>query len=186
LGAVGNVVQATAGLQPFYRKIAVPGTINNLSAVESSADRWLAGLSTGVVPQPNTYYAVFRAKASQIQGTILDSNVGSRNQWSLLSLVYQMFSGAFATTTSTAVVNKWESGSFACAGAASFSRQNGLQSANVNPGAAGIDGIMLLAAASGVNILNGFLAELIGYTTTLPYPPSVEAYFAAKYGVTPQ
>lgn len=187
-GTAYDAVQAIPALQPFYRT----NVANGLPAVENSVaiDRWMGStLPAGTIAQPIQWFAMVKAKSSQAGGGILwdcAPGAGNRIQMNFVSLQARLFAGAFALSTSFLVVNQWESFSALYNGATSFSRLNGVQSANVNPGAALQQGVTLLAAnLAGGSPFDGFLAELIGYTSVLPFAPTVEAYLAAKYGVTP-
>jgi len=107
-------------------------------------------------------------------------------QWGFFSLQQRLFAGGGAPLTQTLTLNTWQTIAAQFNGAASFTRMDGAQvTVGATPGANGCDGVIILAGTGGTSIFNGFLVELLGYSTG-GQAAAVEAYLAAKYGTTPQ
>lgn len=187
LGSAGDIVQGTAGTRPIFRKIAAAGKINNLSAVEGDGTRFINGSAFTALVQPVLLAVVFKVTDLTVTHTVFDGG-GATSNLSIISGTgaVQLFSGAAGLPGQTIPAATWETCVALFSGAASWSRLNGAQSANINAGTNQSTSASLFDIASGT-IMKGMIEEFLLWNGgTLPSGADIEAYLNAKTGVTPQ
>lgn len=189
LGTSANLTQATGALRPLFRKVATAGKINNLSAVQSDGTQWTMSLSFATQNAPNLHLTVWRATDFAQQGDLYDGAI-SRNIlfFSLTTGGLNMYAGSAVTSTSqTVAAATWETTLANFQGATSWTRLNGAQSGNLNPGTGNLDRIVMFSDSVGTasTIAKCMIAEHVCWNGAAPSSASIEAYVTAKYGVTP-
>lgn len=181
------MVQATGSAQPIFRKVATSGKINNLSAVQGDGTQWIQNLAfTTALVQPTMVAMVVRP--TDLAGfVILFDGFTARQRIIVTNVtgVINGFAGSSVNYSSAMTAATWATNVMTFNGASSVNRLDGVQSSTANPGANGLDGVQLFSL-NGSNIAPAMFAEVLVYDGTLPSAASVEAYFAAKYGATPQ
>lgn len=189
-GATLDIVQATAGKKPTFRKIAAAGKINNLSAVESTDGlRHLTNAGYAVVAQPLTWAWVFRSTAAGTQYISSGSNgAGNSNRTLFTGVNPSMFAGTSQSPAGAIAANTWETAIARYDAAASTWTMNGSTNSGFGSvGALGIDSNGLFwdqLEGAGFGFI-GFIAECLIWTIA-PTVAEINAYLNAKYGVTPQ
>lgn len=191
VGAGGNLVQASAPLRPLYRAIATAGKINNRSGVENTGTMQMSTAALTVIPQPNITATVYRQASGAAAMSLNDNTVGGPTDRQLIQtntgIVVNIYAGGGVVATGNVpALTTWETLLISWNGASTFGRLNGSQAANVNPGANGIGGWKIFNQSSNGEPWLGIVAEQLIWTGSLPSVAAIEAYFAAKYGATPQ
>jgi hypothetical protein len=137
----------------------------------------------GVVSQPNTIFCVANV-ASVAGATFLWAGSTARNDFLLFGGTIDMFAGS-DTSAGTYITGGWAIYVGQFNGTSSFSRVNGTQSANVNPGSQGLSRLAVGAYSDGSNVLNGDIAAVFVYpgALTAAQITQVESYLNNKYQV---
>jgi hypothetical protein len=189
LGASGTLTQATASSRPIFRLVGAAGKINNKSAVEGVTVNTTFMQTSSFTAQGTVYYIAAVVKAKSNPGVaMLAGETGDLFQWGLISGNQRLFQGGSSPTTGqTLTVGNWQSIGAQYNTASSFSTMDSVQSANVNVTVvSGILGQFIIFNNGGINSsFDGFIVEMLAYVGTPAIAP-INAYFVAKYGVTPQ
>jgi hypothetical protein len=186
LGAIGDEIQATAGARPLFRRVATPGKINNLSAVEGDTARFMTTAAIGPFSQPLVIGIVFRPTDLATYVWYSGSAAAQCEMYFTAAANLVMAAGADSNVGLNVAAVTWQSWNGTYNGASSFGRLDGAQGVTRTFGSGGLSGFTLFAeGASGGFKAKGMIAEAIvcndGTTGA-----QLETYFAAKYGVTPQ
>lgn len=192
-GATYDMVQATAGKRPTFRRVAASGKINNLSAAESTDG--LRHMATGaftLTAQPLKWAWLFRNTATGTQ-VISSGGAANTNQTLTQAAAYQLFAGTTQSPALVPAANTWEAAVARFDGASSTLNQNGVGASGFGTlGTLGIDqiGCFWNPAETAAAGMIGFLAEMLVWApvapAVMPTDAEIIAYFAAKYGATPQ
>lgn len=183
-GAAANVVQATAGLRPFFRLTADAGKINNLSAVDNNATRFMVATAFAAIPQPNIVAIVFKTLATSVIHTLFDGALGSNCSIAANDTVSQ-YSGVAYNPGQSIAANVWEMNITTFNGTTSQNRLNRVSGASGNCGANTITNAALFALTGGTTIANAMIAECAVYDITASIP-QIEQDLSGLYGITPQ
>lgn len=186
-GAAYDLLQATAGQRPAFRKIAAAGKINNLSAIESVGAKSLQSSAFTLAPQPLTWALVWRNTAVGTQ-LVASGNAPNVNQFNTAVTAFSLYAGTSQNPGFAYAANTWETFIVRYDGATSTATLNGVTVSGFGTlGTFGIDLITLFwnAANTGGADMIGLIAECAIWTAA-PTHAEITAYFNAKYGITPQ
>jgi hypothetical protein len=182
-GAGGNLVQATGGLRPTFKKVANAVKLNAKSSVLFTATQWMQTANTATFAQPNVVCFVM---LPNVGGTVHDGNDASNRNDTLISGgTFQLFAtSALYDSTRPATANVYHVVQSLFSGTSSTVRANKVTSvAGTSPGAAVIDGMSLGIAGDALTPLTGEIVELFVYGAgTAPATGLIDAYFDTKYG----
>jgi hypothetical protein len=187
VGATGDLVQATGGIRPIYRAVATAAKLNNKPGVEATGTQWMSTALADALVQPLVIALLVRSDTAAAVEFMADGRVGggtARN-----TLLAQSGTAQFASNSivnmGTIVAGQYSAWVATFNGASSQGRINSVAGAVVNPGAFALDGVSLFTSNAPSGMLDGMIIEYLCYSSGV-LPADIEAYFIAKYGVTPQ
>jgi len=187
LGTAGDLVQATAGFRPKFKKIASAGKLGNLSGVlADGVDDTMSTAGFAAKAQPNFYIAVMRIDNTAAAWILQNGDGGGvqRNQISSAGTTLNLYAGSVYASAAAVVQGTFHTVAGLFNGATSIAYVDGAAAASGNAGAQPLGAFEIFAAAAGT-FFTGYLIELLGYNSAQA-EPAARAYLAAKYGVTPQ
>lgn len=181
-GNTNHATQATPANQPTTGT----RTQNGLNVIDfDGGDRIVsAGLT---LTQPNTYFVVYKADTTPDNSGYLFDGVSARQLVSNGSVAgkMQMFAGSIVSVGTRLTTPQIVYARFS--GATSQFAQNGAAATTTSPGTNGVTGLTVGDRYQvGTGYLDGFMAEILVYAASLSAEDrsAVEAYLAAKWGVT--
>jgi hypothetical protein len=187
LGAAANAVQATAGIRPLFRKIAVPGKIGNLSALEGDGTKQLASALFASQVQPITWAIVVRCTGAGSQIFFSGPGGGHAHQLYVTGgTSLNAFAGTNAVTGQVIVANTFHQLGMVGNGAATTGDKDGVSVGPFAGGANDITGVSLFADTTPASFMTGFIAEVAAWQGAAPTLAARTAYFTAKFGALPQ
>lgn len=187
LGAAASPTQASGPAKPTIKKIAALGKLRNLGSIAFNGSQWLAS-PLFTARNANCVVATL-FKATNLSGSLFVCDGGTAGRAGLFyslgtGLLNLSGAGSFATSKSI-VAATYHLVICTYAGASSFLELDGAVSTVGNPTSAGMTGITLGSFTGGGSFLNGEIVEQVANDDGTT-PAAIRAYFAGKYGPTPQ
>jgi hypothetical protein len=187
-GAGRDLLQPAASDRPTYRTSSA--AFNGRPVVSffdhSTRDFMDTAAFASALPQPNTFFVVWRTDPAAITQTVMDTPSGGRRIADIGSSLqtHRIFSGSFLSTSVTQSTNVRVS-MFLYNGATSRIRQDGDDLITGNAGTQSMGAYRIGNRQNNVEPFQGEIAEVVAYDRVLTTDEidQVETYLGAKYGV---
>jgi hypothetical protein len=182
IGSAADTTQATTGIRWVFRKIAVAGKMNNLSALQNDGTRKMSSSAFTAIPQPNIIATFMRCAASGSE--TLNNTSGTQTYFAGANI--SVYAGNFAGS-GVVVANTFHMLAVTFNGSPSQVSVDGTTTAAGNLGTNSHTSVTL-GTDGASSYLTGFFLEQMVYAGAgnLPSIASLNAYGALKFGALPQ